>query len=331
MTTALGYQRQGDRASANVASTGRPELEVKEELATITDILTGSRGGFPGQITALVGFGDPARFNFGANMSGQTADGQRMSGRMNVDGRGTASGRLSTRSPRGGYSNTDVSNPGQGRTSAHTEGRGDDGRPLQYDTTTPATIGPGGNRQLLRLEVKERDCWLMKGPVDPKEMTQSMQAAGIPVEIVQSEWTATLDQRDVPFEQAVERFVRAPIPANMTWQYVDGIVAEFNRLRGSNSTDYQRCVLASAQEKLLRVQVAALKIYLDSYPKVSEGATPAVLYAANLRIIGIVQRLDLFGIECPLATAAWKMINEQAQAAKAKWPDYDPDAPFRRR
>jgi len=321
MTAELRYQRQGDRVSGDVASSDRPELRVQEELSDFKD-----------KIVALVGFGDPARFRVGMPFAGQTAAGNSVSGKMNMDGRGTYSGRISGRSPRGGYSDADVANPGQGRSSIHAEGRTDDGKPFKYDATAPtAAPGPSGERQVLRLELRERDCWLMKGSVDTKEMEQSFQAAGISVEIIESEWTATLEQRDVAFEQAVERFVRAPIPANMTWQYVDGIAAEFERLRGSTPTDYRSCVLASAQTKLLRVQVAALKVYLDSYPKVSQGATPPVLGAANVRILGILQRLQFLGIECQLATAARKMIDEQAQKAWAKWPDYDPDAPFRRR
>ncbi len=107
--------------------------------------------------------------------------------------------------------------------------------------TAPGGAAPdGGRRQLLRLELTERGCALMTGSLDTSEMERSFQAGGLSLEIVEAKWTATLDQRDVALEQAVARFVSAPVPAKITWEYLDAVTAEFNRLRGSDPSDYVR-------------------------------------------------------------------------------------------
>jgi len=71
----------------------------------------------------------------------------------------------------------------------------------------------------------------MKGTVDT-DIVKSLESAGMQVQNIQSEWIATLQERDMEFENVVERFAQEPIPANLTWDYVN------NAREASSSASY---------------------------------------------------------------------------------------------
>ena len=179
----------------------------------------------------------------------------------------------------------------------------------EYDVATPGTGAPDVDPTLLAaLTIEETKCWQMRGSVDASTIRAMMQrsAAGMDIDVKVSEWTATFDGRDEAFERRVQQLVAQPIPAEMTWEFVDQYGEGYKRLHAdAASSDYKRCVLVEAQRQGIRITVAALQTLVRNLPRVRDGATGAVLAAWRLRTLPLLRTLSLSGIEdCAVAIDA---------------------------
>jgi len=193
----------------------------------------------------------------------------------------------------------------------------ENGRTESYSVAHQANQQDGDEKQMFRLKLEHSDCWLMKGTLDTTQIAASIQG-GMQAESFQSEWDATLQERDVKFEQEVERFVQEPVPAQLTWDYVDRTAAEFARLIADQSSEYRACVASKATKKVVELEERALQVLMDDYPRVSQGATPVVLCAANERLFKLMHDLTIASADCPLVNQATTFVLGEWDAMAAR-------------
>jgi hypothetical protein len=167
--------------------------------------------------------------------------------------------------------------------------------------------------ELVSLNVVNQECWLMQGTVENR-----FSSAGFEAVVTDSEWTATLDERDVDFEKRVQALADEPIPSPLTWDYVNHFNGQWQSLRNSGKlTNYRLCVLKDLDRKAVAITVAGLQELLNDFPKVrdmdSACAALTVVSAALERILPLVRRLQLEGIQCPLiANNEWlEVVNKE--------------------
>jgi hypothetical protein len=232
--------------------------------------------------------GAPSQFNFLMSASAMGGPGEWMTATGKGSGTGATSGTAAGCSKRSGGC-----------------GKGD----WAHEGSRPDT-----EQEMLKLNLTVRDCWLMKGGVDTNKIRQSVEGSGMQVEFTEAQWEATLQDRDLKYEQDVQRFVQEPVPANLTWPYVDRVTAEFKRLTEKPS-EYRLCVVHPLQTKMAQIMERALRNLVADYPKVSDGATAPVLCAANLRILNLLRQLQLAGMgDCPGLN-----FNEVLQPMDKEW------------
>lgn len=243
------------------------------------------------KLLAIQLMGSQGQLNFVTGMSATTASGR-------IAGTGKASG--------------------TGATSGTYVGE-ENGHMISESVAHQASKQDGNEKQMFRLKLEHSECWLMKGTLDTAQIAASVQGTGMQAENMESEWDATLQERDLKFEQEVERFVQEPVPAKLTWDYVDRTGAELERLLADKSSDYRVCVAAKALKKVYEIQERALQILMDDYPRVSQGATAPVLCAANERLLELAHNLSIASNEeCPLVSRALKLIQKEEEALAAK-------------
>jgi hypothetical protein len=185
--------------------------------------------------------------------------------------------------------------------------------------------------ELVRLKnVMNQECWLMQGTVESSQIVNTFSSGGFEVVVTDSEWTATLDERDVDFEKRVQALADEPIPSPLTWDYIDRFHARWQSLRNSGKlTDYRLCVLKDLDRKAVAITVAGLQELLNEFPKVrdmdSACAALTVVEAALERILPLVRQLQLEGINCPL-TDLWSEVvsKEMRDLVKTPWPENIP-------
>jgi hypothetical protein len=184
---------------------------------------------------------------------------------------------------------------------------------------------------LVRLKVLSQDCWHMQGTVNSQQMGNPS-SGGFGGVVTESEWSATLEERDVDFEKRVHALADEPIPSPLTWGYIDHFNAQWQSLRKSGKlTDYRLCVLSDLDRKGVEITVAGFRELVKDFPKVRDmgnacGAMTAV-GAAMERILPLERRLQLEGIDCPL-TDSWREIvnNEMRELVKntlGRKPSFD--------
>ncbi len=176
---------------------------------------------------------------------------------------------------------------------------------------------PGGKRGLIRLKVLAQDCWRLSGTVDTSEIAKAMASGGFRLVVTDTEWIATLEERDVDFEKQVQALVSEPIPSPLTWDYVERFNQRWQALRKSGKlTDYRLCVLKDADRKGVEITVAGLRELLRDFPKVRDMnacAAMTVVTAALQRILPLIRRLQLEGVDCPLADSLNQVASNELQ------------------
>ena len=168
---------------------------------------------------------------------------------------------------------------------------------------------------LVRLSVLSQDCWLMQGTVN-SQMRNASSSGGFGAVVAESEWSATLDERDVGFEKRVKALADEPIPSPLTWDCIDHFTAEWLSLRKSGKlTDYRLCVLSDLDRKGVEITVAGFRELVKDFPKVRDMgnacAAITVVGAALERILPLKRRLELEGIECPLTNSWGEVVNNE--------------------
>lgn len=178
----------------------------------------------------------------------------------------------------------------------------------------------GGKQKVagLLVDAEQSHCWYMGGSLDPSVIREMVRGggAGVDIRIVTSEWSATLDERDEAFEKQVEALAAEPIPRELSWDYIDSFKSRWVALRGDSRlmSDYKRCVLKQLETKFVRINLAALQVYVNNFPKASENATCSVMHAALARILPIQRLLQLYGMgECPLVTKVNEVASKEMQ------------------
>lgn len=243
----------------------------------------------PNRLLAIQLMGSQGQLNLATAMSATSTSGR-------VTGAGKASGTGST------------SMSGVARENGHVE---------SYSVAHQANQQNDNEKQMFRLKLEHSDCWLMKGQLDTTQIAASMQG-GMQAENFQSEWEATLQERDIKFEQEVEHFIQEPVPTTLTWEYVDRTKAELERLVGDQSSGYRACVAAKAMKKVVELEERELQFLMKDYPKVSQGATAPVLCAANERLFTLMRDLTILTTTCPLVDQATTLVVDEWDALVAK-------------
>jgi hypothetical protein len=183
-----------------------------------------------------------------------------------------------------------------------------------FSATTAASM-PHEQIGLVRLNVVSQDCWLMQGTVNSQRMGNASNA-GFGAVVTESEWSATLDERDVGFERSVKALADEPIPSPLTWDYIEHFTAQWMSLRKSGKlTDYRLCVLKDLDRKGVEITVAGVRELVKDFPKVHDMgnacAAMTVVGAALQRILPLERRLELEGIECPLTNSWREVVNSE--------------------
>lgn len=190
------------------------------------------------------------------------------------------------------------------------------GRTMSVDYSGANPTTPGEKTKFASLTIESRKCWELRGTVDESLLRQLYQANGVSIRGVESEWTATLDERDEAWEKQVDELAAEPIPAELTWEYIDSFARRGFALRGSARfmSDYKRCVLKKLEEKFVRINLAGLRVYVANFPKVDEGATCGVMRAALQRMLVTIRTLQLYGMaDCPVLEQARKVVEHEVQ------------------
>ena len=217
---------------------------------------------------------------------------------------------------RGGSFSASSRRNAAGDVSTHAVVSDPDGKTRIHDLQTPGNAGSSGNPtqfvQLFHLTLDTRECAFMKGTIDPAAL-QRMRGAGFSVEISQAEWSAELQERDKAFEAEVSQFAAEPVPATLTWDYLDRFNSRLQQLQSAKKSDYGRCVLGKAVSKAIRVQMQALRTLTASYPDRCQGATDAVLNVANMRLLELARPLGYMGLDkCADVQKAVDLVLESA-------------------
>jgi len=242
-----------------------------------------------GQFKELWLWGDPGQINFRANFD-ITNQGSNSQGQINVQG---------------------------GNANYHTVTTNSSGRRSEHSGTASGDTSPG-KTGLVHLLVSSQDCWLLKGTVDSSQLAKQLKVGRFQVVVTDSEWTATLDERDVDFEQQVQALASEPIPSPLTWDYVERFNQRWQALRkGGKLTDYRLCVLKDLDRKAVQITAAGLRELLRDFPKVRDGdnacGAMTVVNAAMERILPLVRRLQLEGINCPLLDSVTQVVSNEMQ------------------
>jgi hypothetical protein len=286
--------RNGVNIKNPVMSQEPAQLDTKEEL------------GQSDAIVALLLMGSPKQFKYLSSFMAHSGSGT-VQENAQLSGSGEISGNTVARSKDGGYGTQHIQSDGNSRANVHSEATSADGKHYEEDSSIRTSTGTLDEwKQMFRLKLEEQDCWLMKGTVDTTEMKKSIESSGMHMENVQSEWIATLEERDMEFEKAIERFAQEPIPANLTWDYVNNATATYQQLVGDKPSNYRLCVASKAADKMGRISELAMRTLLNSHPLGQPGATRAVVDASLQRILELFRIMNFFGAseDCPLMKEA---------------------------
>lgn len=254
--------------------------------------------------------GQPGQFSMALNYGFQ-GSGISTGGSMTVGGNGTMNGQYSEHDSGGSGTGTLQVGSG-GQANSHSVYTSNDGKTDTHDVTvSDPTAARDSNKaeEILHLTIEVRECGFMKGKIDTSKIPSTM-PGGSQVKIQKAEWSATLEERDVEFENAVRAFVDEPMPQTLTWDYVSAVTSRLDAFRAQKNSDYGRCVLARTQSKFIDLMLQALRTLNESYPKRCEGATDAVMAAANERLLGLLRPVQLLGIreDCPAIATAGTLL-----------------------
>src|SRR5207249_2332890 len=135
--------------------------------------------------------------------------------------------------------------------------------------------------------------------------------------VLSSEWTAELDEKDEEYERKVDALAGEPIPAELDWGYVDRFTKAWEQLRPKPATGYRRCVFHRLEQKFVRIDRAALRVFTKEFPRPDQGATCAVMRAAVERMMPFLRTLQLYGGDCPEIEQANAAISQGFQSLAA--------------
>ena len=221
-----------------------------------------------------------------------------------------------------GWAKTNAKGSG-GQLTTQAEGEDSEGRHGASTTTTNTPVSSGDNLTVLALlQIKQQGITSMSGNVDESFIRQLNQQQGADIKVMESEWKATLDERDPELEKKVKDFLDEPIPPEPDDNYLKEYARKMNELRGDpkRASNYRAQLLAPAVTKLARIRMARARAWTADYPKVSDGATRPVLEAATARLLTELRALELLGVgdDCPDMEKAWSEMTGEIQTLVQK-------------
>jgi len=110
------------------------------------------------------------------------------------------------------------------------------------------------------LSVEQRTCATMIGKIDSHALEARLKSSGMSGTVVDSNWDATYDGRDIEFEQQVSDLVRrVPNPPNIS--ALKYLTDKFVALRGKPdaASNYRLCVLQPLMERLIQVSLSLMR------------------------------------------------------------------------
>jgi len=167
-------------------------------------------------------------------------------------------------------------------------------------------------------EIEDLQCGVVTGHLDStmiRELTRK-NLPGYDMRIIENTWTATYEDRDEALEHRVEDLVSRPLPAQLSWGYLDQFTSEAAEVRASvkNPTDYHRCVLKALEGKFVKICRAMIKELGKNFPNAEFEPSCELLRQAMAPIYQIQRSLELYGAGgCPEVVEAWQNVEKQVQ------------------
>ena len=256
------------------------------------------------RLDAVLLVGTPSLFQFAGGFAARD-DAVTVAGESQLNGGGTASVRGTVRGELSGTIGADIAG---GRIEERVDVVDSDGQRHKGEASAAVPGLDQQRRPLFRLLVDERSCGEIKGRVESEDLVNEARGGGMQLTPVRSEWSATLEERDLPLEQAAQRYADAPLlPMSAgdpegTWTNWQREWESYSALRGPSPSDYVLCVLEPAHEKIVAASATALRVLLDSPAHAAE--------AAKLRQWRLVSVIEGFGssLECPVAREATESL-----------------------
>lgn len=88
----------------------------------------------------------------------------------------------------------------------------------EFDEAYDRLFGkPEKKVQMLTLTVTSTDCFLLRGTVRAEQFEAQLKQQGAVLVVKESEWMATLQEREPDFEKRVQSLAAEPIPSPLTW------------------------------------------------------------------------------------------------------------------
>jgi hypothetical protein len=191
------------------------------------------------------------------------------------------------------------------------------GRGGSASTSGTSPKGSGGRVLLTYLEIENLQCGVVSGHIDATAIREQMRKGlpGTDIRVIENTWTARRDDRDESLEQKVQALVDQPIPAQLSWGYLDEFTKQAGELRKSaKQDDYSRCVLKALEGKFVKICRAFMRELGRNFPNAEHTPSCEVIRQAVLPIVEMQRSLELYGAGgCPESAEAWGHAEKQIQ------------------
>jgi hypothetical protein len=181
--------------------------------------------------------------------------------------------------------------------------------------STPA--GQGEKIILTYLEIEETKCGFVSGHLDSTWIRELVRKGlpGYDMRVIENTWKAQRDDRDEALEKKVQELVDQPIPAQLSWGYLDEFTRKAGEIRKSaKKDDYSRCVLKALEGKFVGIGRAFMKDLGKNFPNAELEPSCEVLRQAMLPLLEMQRSLELYGAGgCPESAEAWGNVEKQVQ------------------
>jgi hypothetical protein len=193
------------------------------------------------------------------------------------------------------------------------------GRGGRASKSGSSPAAPTGTKIVLTyLEIEDVQCGIVTGHIDATAIREHTRKnlPGYDMRVSTNTWTAKRSDRDESLEQRVEALVNQPIPAQLSWGYLDEFTNKAAELRASvkSPSDYHRCVLKALEGKFVKICRAMIKELGKNFPNGELQPSCEVLRQAMAPIYRIQRTLELYGAAgCPEVAEAWRNVEKQVQ------------------
>jgi hypothetical protein len=169
------------------------------------------------------------------------------------------------------------------------------------------------------LNAEHISCATMMGKIDRDVFEAKFKASGMTAHVVDSNWAATYNDRDLQFEQKVTEVMnRVPNPPSI--KVLERLAQQFSELRGDpkSASDYHLCVLQPLMDKIIRSSVILMRQEAQRVDRLQISSLDD-LKPELITIMSLYRIMQLMGAgECPLAKDLAQLIQKKARE-KVKW------------